>query len=79
MNVNNFLKLHDGGVACISINEENGYKYFEEWNQEEMQQTETYKKIKNRQVKRFCVINDGERIIELIIELKEMKGSSGNK
>lgn len=68
MTVKNFLKKHIGGVACVSI-EEKEKKYFEEENQEDILQSEFFKKIANRPVKKFCVIGGGMYKVELVIEL----------
>ena len=53
MTVRNFLKLHEGGVACVSIQQEpydhekHGYvkTYFEEAAQEDILASDTFKKI----------------------------------
>lgn len=58
MTVRNFLKLHEGGVACVSIQQEpydhekHGYvkTYFEEAAQEDILASDTFKKIANKQV-----------------------------
>lgn len=70
MTLKNFLKLHDGGVACVSI-EEKEKKYFEEESQEDILESETFKEIASRPVKRFCVIGGGCYKVELVIELEK--------
>lgn len=64
MTVRNFLKLHEGGVACVSIQQEpydhekHGYvkTYFEEAAQEDILASDTFKKIANKQVDHFNIM-----------------------
>ena len=79
MTVKNFLKLHDGGVACVSIQQEpydrekHEYTktYFEEESQEEILESDIFKEIANKQVDHFNVIGGGMYRVELCIYLKE--------
>ena len=74
MTLKNFMKMHDGGVACVSIYEYNDgkkHQYCEEVYQEVIVDAEWFKKIAQRKVKRFCVIGGGMYKVELCIELKE--------
>lgn len=51
MTLENFMELHDGGVACVSIYEyTNGKKhqYCEEENQEDILDAEWFEKIAQR-------------------------------
>ena len=78
MTLKNFLKMHDGGVACLSIHQEpynyekNRYEktYFEEVNQEDITESEIFKQIQNKQVDHFNVIGGGMYKVELCICLK---------
>ena len=77
--VKNFLKMHEGGVACVSIQhmpydyDKNGYAktYFEEENQENILDSEIFKSISNEQVDHFNIIGGGMYKVELCIYLKE--------
>lgn len=79
MTVKNFLKMHEGGVACVSIQhmpydyDKNGYAktYFEEENQENILDSEIFKSISNVQVDHFNIIGGGMCKVELCIYLKE--------
>lgn len=79
MTVRNFLKLHEGGVACVSIQQEpydyekHGYAktYFEEAAQEDILESDTFKKIANKQVDHFNIIGGGMYKVELCIYLEE--------
>ncbi len=81
MNLRNFLKLHqDGGVqGCVSIQQEpydfknHRYTktYFEEDRQDDILESDTFKKIANKQVDHFNVIGGGIEKVELCIYLKE--------
>ena len=79
MTVRNFLKLHEGGVACVSIQQEpydhgkHGYvkTYFEEAAQEDILASDTFKKIANKQVDHFNIIGGGMYKVELCIYLEE--------
>lgn len=75
MTLHNFLKLHVGGTACVSIHQNqfsaNHKTFFEEEEQERIVETETYRKIRNYQVERFCVIGGGGYPVELSIFLEE--------
>lgn len=57
MTLRNFLRLHQDGVAmwCVSIH---GYTetYLEEEYQEEIEESEIFKTIRNMQVDHFCII-----------------------
>lgn len=72
------LSLHQGGDTCISIhelpynNDLHCYTktYFEEEEQEEIEQSEVFETIKYREVERFCIIDNDIYATELIIELK---------
>lgn len=79
MTLKNFLKLHqDGYVDGVSIHQlpydydRNGYTktYFEEESQEEIEQSEVFKKIKNRKVDHFNIIGGGMYKTELCIFLE---------
>lgn len=80
MNLQNFLKMHQGGCLqdCVSIHQEpydhekHGYTrtYFEEETQEEIINSEIFKEIKNKQVDHFNIIGGGMYKIELCIYLK---------
>lgn len=76
MKLADFLELHEGGVACITIsaNETNATKptihYCEEEEQEDFMQSEEYQKIADYTVKRFCVIGGGIYKVELYIEVE---------
>jgi hypothetical protein len=77
--VRNFLKLHEGGVAFVSIQQEpydhekHGYvkTYFEEAAQEDILASDTFKKIANKQVDHFNIIGGGMYKVELCIYLEE--------
>ena len=78
MTVKNFLKMHEGGVACVSIHQEpyNYEKnrqektYFEEVSQEDILESDTFKEIASKQVDHFHVIGGGMYKVELCIYLK---------
>lgn len=78
MTLKNFLKMHEGGVACVSIHQEpydyDNHRptktYFEEEYQEEVVTSKTFKSIKNIQVDHFHVIGGGMYGVELCIYLK---------
>lgn len=77
MKVKNFLSMYEGGV-CVSIHQEpydyenNRYTetYFEEEREEEILESDDFKKIANKQVDRFNIIGGGIYKIELYIYLK---------
>lgn len=79
MTLSNFLKLHQDGTAmgCVSIhllpydNEKHGYTktYFEEATQEEIQESEIFKKLRRKQVHHFNIIGGGMDSVELCIYL----------
>ena len=79
MTVKNFLKMHEGGCACVSIHQEPyNYKenrqektYFEEVSQEDILESDTFKKIANKQVDHFNIIGGGIYEVELCIYLEE--------
>ena len=77
MTLAEFLRLHEGGVACISIseNETSALKptkrYCEEEEQETIMESEWFEKIADYEVKRFCVIGGGIYPVELCIEVAE--------
>ncbi len=79
MTLKNFLKMHDGGSACVSICQEpydyekHGYTkiYFEETDQEEILSSDIYKMIANKQIDRFNIIGGGMYKVELCVYLKE--------
>lgn len=80
MTLKNFLKLHQGGGAlgCVSIlllpysYEKHRYAetYFEEADQEEIIESDTFKKIANKQVDHFNIIDDDPYKVGLSIYLK---------
>ena len=80
MTLRNFLKLHQNGVAtrCVSIHllpydhEKHGYTktYFEEADQEELEEYEIFKEIRNKQVHHFNIIGGGMDPVELCICLE---------
>lgn len=81
MTLNKLFELHKDGCAqsCISVhqlpynNEKHKYEetYFEEEDQEEITQSNTYKQIKNMQVDHFNVIGGGMYPVELCIYLSQ--------
>lgn len=81
MTLRNFLKLHKGGDAYVSIHKETTYNremdiytetyYFEEACQEDILESDTFKEIASKQVDQFCVIGGGAYPVELCISLKE--------
>ena len=76
MKLSEFLRLHEGGVACISISENETsaskptIRYCEEEEQETFMESGTYQKISDYTVKRFCVIGGGMYPVELCIEVE---------
>lgn len=78
MTVKNFLKIHEGGVACVSIQQEpydyDNHRYtktyFEEESQEDILTSDTFKNIANKQVDHFNIIGGGMYKVELCIYLK---------
>lgn len=78
MTVKDFLKMHEGGVACVSIHQEpydhDSHKYsqtyFEEECQEDILDSEIFKSISNVQVDHFNIIGGGIYRVELCIYLK---------
>lgn len=76
MTLAEFLGLHKGGVACITIfeSEDSAKKprahFCEEEEQEDFMQSEEYQKIADYTVKRFCVIGGGIYKVELYIEVE---------
>ncbi|MDF2844062.1 MAG: hypothetical protein K0R00_2488 [Herbinix sp.] len=78
MTLRNFLKMHEGGVACVSIQQEpydyNNHRYtktyFEEEQQEDILASDTFKRIANKQVDHFNVIGGGMYKVEFCIYLK---------
>lgn len=83
MTLKNFLKLHQDGCAqgCVSVyqlpydHEKHGYTktYFEEASQEEIEQSEIFREIKDRQINHFNIIGGDMHPVELCIYLKEVK------
>lgn len=77
MKLADFLRVHEGGVACITIsaNETSATKptilFCEEEEQEDFMQSEAYQKIADYTVRRFCVIGGGIYKVELCIEVEE--------
>lgn len=79
MTLKNFLKMHDGGVACVSVRQmplnrsthDYAKTYFNESRQEDMMATRTFKQIANKQVDHFNVIGGGGYKVELCIYLAE--------
>lgn len=81
MTLKDFLGLHQDGVAmrCVSIQqlpydyENHRYTntYFEEADQEEIQEDELFQKIMNKQVDHFNIIGGGIDPVELCIYLSE--------
>lgn len=79
MTLRNFLKMHQDGVACVSISqlpynfEKHSYakEYFEEGSQEYITSSKIFKEIARKQVDHFCVIGGGIYRVELRIFLKE--------
>lgn len=73
-----FLELHDGGVACVSIHQlpydekKHAYKrtYFEECSQEEILNSNSFKKIADKNVNKFNVIGGGMYKVELCVYLE---------
>lgn len=80
MTLKNFLKVwqEGSGMDCISIYQmpEVDYryekKYFEEARREDIEESETFEKIKSKQIDHFCIL-DGSRSypVEVCIFLKE--------
>lgn len=79
MVLKNFLKMHEGGVACVSIqrmpylHDQHRYAetYFEEVYQDDILESDLFKSIKNMQVDHFNVIGGGIYKVELCIYLSE--------
>lgn len=79
MNLNNFLKLRQGGCCYLSIHQEpyNYDKhcytktYFEECQFDEVLESEVYKRIRKKKVDHFNVIGGGMYKVELCIYLQE--------
>lgn len=79
MTLKNFLELHQGGVACVSIQqmpydyEKRSYTktYFEEEEQEAVLESDIFKCIANKQVDHFNIIGGGMYTVELCIYLKK--------
>ncbi|MFV0529808.1 MAG: hypothetical protein ACK5MN_13960 [Lachnospiraceae bacterium] len=78
MTVKNFLKMHEGGVACVSIQQEpynhDNHRYtktyFEEVSQDDILSSDIFKSIANKQVDHFHVIGGGMYKVELCVYLK---------
>lgn len=80
MTLRNFMKLHQEGAAteCVSIHqlpydyEKKCYTktYFEEADQEEIEESELFKKNKGKQVHHFSIIGGGIYPVELCIYLE---------
>ena len=78
MTLKNFLRLHQNGCACISIHKlpyddsKHGYAetYFEESDQEEIELSDIFQKVKNQKVNHFNVIGGGMYSVELCIYLE---------
>lgn len=78
MTLKKFLKMHEGGVACVSIHQEpynydnhrQTKTYFEEERQEDVIASKNFKGIKNMQVDHFHIIGGGMYKVELCIYLK---------
>ena len=75
MTLGEFLKLHDGGGACVSIyfhNHKGKTKYFcEEEAQSYILESEWFEEIKDRTVRKFCVLGGGCYPVELYIQIAE--------
>lgn len=79
MTLNNFLKLHQGGCACVSVHQlpydyskcQYNETYFNEFEQEDILQSDTYKNLENREVDHFTIIGGGMYAVELCVYLKE--------
>jgi hypothetical protein len=80
MTLENFLKLRNGGVGCVSIHQlpyhydihRYSTTYFEEeWFIDDILTTDTFKAIKNKQVDHFHVIGGDGCSVELCIVLKK--------
>lgn len=81
MILTNFLKMHEGGVACVSIHQEpydhskHRYTktYFEEEIQKDVITSEIFRIIANMQVDHFNIIGGGMYKVELCIYLKNIE------
>lgn len=71
MTLNSFLKLHQGGVGCVSILEVPHNTICEEWSFDELRTDSLYKTIKSRQIDHFTIIGGNGYKVELCIYLKE--------
>lgn len=79
MDLASFLRLHDGGVACVSITSvaKKGVmlgkrtRICEEESQEEILESEWFEKVADKEVIRFCVIGGGSYKVELCIEVAD--------
>lgn len=81
MTLKNFLKLHQRGTAqnCVSVHQEPynhqahryANTYFEEASQEDILESETFKKIASKKVDHFNIIGGGMYKVELCIYLEE--------
>lgn len=79
MTLEKFLELHEGGVACVSIQhmpydyDNPGYAktYFEEDSQEDILNSDIYPEIAGKVVDHFNIIGGGMYTVELCIYLKE--------
>ena len=78
MTLKNFLKMHEGGTACVSVHQlpydyaKHGYSetYFEEERQEEIIDSDIFREIASKQVDHFNVIGGGMYRVELCVYLK---------
>lgn len=73
MKLKEFLELHDGGDAmeCVTIKCESEY-FCEEENQECILESDWFKEIAEREVRRFCVmIGESIHPVELYITIEE--------
>lgn len=81
MTLKNFLKLHQNGCACVSVHQlpydhvKHRYTetYFEEASQEDIEQDEIFREIKDRQINHFNIIGGDMYPVELCIYLKKVK------
>ena len=79
MALEEFLELHENGVACVSIQQmpydcdKHRYTktYFEEDSQEDILNSDIFREIADKEVDHFNIIGGGGYPIELCIYLKK--------
>lgn len=79
MTLKTFLELYKGGLACVSIQQmpydydrhRYAETYFEAEEKEEIMLSDTYKRIANKQVDHFNILDGAVYNLELSIYLKE--------